>query len=155
MWINIDISTGTMLVRESLSRYIDIHVFDIPRYKEGPLISLCLSHLGRSQPQDLTPQGGYTQRDQIRLQRFLSGLRVYTIHTAGKYLRVVKKISQQSAAQITFQTREEGTITVAVQFLLLDYNRRMLIFRRTISGKRTVVPCNFRTYHVSKSAREH
>ncbi|GJJ07624.1 hypothetical protein Clacol_001828 [Clathrus columnatus] len=94
MWINIDISTGTM-------------------YKEGPLISLCLSHLGYSQPENLASMG---DRDRVRLQRFLSGVRIYTIHTPGQTLRVVKKISAQGASQITFNTRDQGSMTVANYF---------------------------------------
>ncbi|KAF8529210.1 argonaute-like protein [Hysterangium stoloniferum] len=91
MWINIDISTGTM-------------------YKDGPLISLCLSHLGRSQPQELTQKGGFTERDRIKLQRFIAGIRIYTTHTQsqGQPARVIKKITPQGAAQLQFTTRDGG-----------------------------------------------
>ncbi|KAF8579319.1 argonaute-like protein [Ramaria rubella] len=105
MWINIDISTGTM-------------------YKSGPLINLCLDHIGRTQVQELTPQGGFTERDRIKLQRFISGIRVVTVHTPGQTPRVVKKLTALGAQQLTFQTREGGSMNVA-QYFRTTYRKNL------------------------------
>jgi eukaryotic translation initiation factor 2C len=103
MLINVDMSTGIM-------------------YKAGPLISLCLSFLNRppNNPNVLSAANGFPDRERLRLQRFLSGIRVITPHTAAAgtepRARVVKKLSTASADAITFTTSEGGTMTVAQYF---------------------------------------
>jgi len=97
MWINIDISTGTM-------------------YKSGPLINLCLEHMQYNGINNLTVRGGFNERDRIKLQRFISGLRVATIHTPSATPRVIKKLTGQGANQVAFKTREGASMTVAQYF---------------------------------------
>lgn len=119
MLVNIDISTGTM-------------------YKHGPLIPLCMEFLGvRNNVQALCPSqpgqhGGMDNRDRIRLQRFLSGIRVVVnVRRPGQAQgqghrppRVVKKISERGASQLTFSLREGGQMTVA-QYFQNTYNRSL------------------------------
>ncbi|KDQ64588.1 hypothetical protein JAAARDRAFT_116696 [Jaapia argillacea MUCL 33604] len=104
MLINVDISTGTM-------------------YKPGPLLDLCLEFLGRSgQPLALAPARGLPDRERIRLQRFITGIRVITVSAdptaVSRTPRVIKKLSSAGASDLTFTMREGGSLTVA------DYFRR-------------------------------
>lgn len=100
MIVNVDISTGFM-------------------YKRGSLIGLCLDFFGRQDPNILSPKRGLPDRERLRLQRFLSGLRTTTSHTHGGTRRityVVKKLSTAGARDCTFPLREGGTSTVADYF---------------------------------------
>ncbi|KAE9402870.1 argonaute-like protein [Gymnopus androsaceus JB14] len=99
MLINIDISTATM-------------------YKAGSLISLCLDFFGRGgSPDILAPSRGLPERERMRLQRFISGIRVMTPTPGGKKIaRVIKKLSSTGAGALSFQMKEGGTMTVAQYF---------------------------------------
>ncbi|KAF7433014.1 hypothetical protein PC9H_004959 [Pleurotus ostreatus] len=100
MIVNVDISTGFM-------------------YKRGSLIGLCLDFFGRQDPNILSPKRGLPDRERLRLQRFLSGLRITTSHTHGgtrRITRVVKKLSTAGARDCTFTLREGGSSTVADYF---------------------------------------
>lgn len=103
MLINLDISTGMM-------------------YQPGPLIGLCLEFLGASRngPAALSPSQGFPDRERLRLQRFISGVRVttpYTATTGGpRQARVIKKLSSTGADAITFQMRGGSSMTVADYF---------------------------------------
>ena len=103
MLINIDISTGTM-------------------YKPGPLIDLCLEYVKKvGVPLALSQKRGFPERDRLRLQRFISGIRVLTVHTddssrAARMPRVVKKLSARGAVDLEFRMREGGSMTVAEYF---------------------------------------
>ncbi|KAJ6628679.1 hypothetical protein B0H10DRAFT_1777546, partial [Mycena sp. CBHHK59/15] len=102
MLINVDISTATM-------------------YKHGPLLRLCLEYIGKNDPNALSPKRGLPDRERLRLQRFISGIRIITKHSgAGGQVqetpRVIKKLSTASASSLTFQMREGQTMTVADYF---------------------------------------
>lgn len=102
MLINIDISTGTM-------------------YKAGPLLALCLEYVSRDDPNALAPKRGFPDRERLRLQRFISGIRVLTTHpgpdgTVHQTPRVVKKLSTAGANALNFTMREGGTMSVAEYF---------------------------------------
>ncbi|KIJ70038.1 hypothetical protein HYDPIDRAFT_35479 [Hydnomerulius pinastri MD-312] len=101
MLVNVDISTGTM-------------------YKPGLLIDLCLEFLGRpGQHGALSPRRGFPDRERIRLQRFISGIRVMTTYSGDrvrKTPRVVKKLSSAGASDLTFSMRDGTTMTVARYF---------------------------------------
>lgn len=76
MLINVDISTGTM-------------------YKPGPLIKLCLDFFGKDNAAILAPSRGLPERERIRLQRFLTGIRVITKQpgqNTRRSPRVVRKV---------------------------------------------------------------
>jgi eukaryotic translation initiation factor 2C len=62
MLVNVDISTG-------------------PMYKPGPLMDLALESLGMAgKPDRLAPHRGLPDRERMRLQQFISGLKVTTPH---------------------------------------------------------------------------
>lgn len=92
------------------------------RYKPGPLISLCLEYVKKvGIPHALAPKRGFPERERLRLQRFISGIRVHTVQTSdtgrgARMPRVVKKISAKGAADLEFRMREGGTMTVAAYF---------------------------------------
>ncbi|KAI0796707.1 argonaute-like protein [Abortiporus biennis] len=110
MLINIDISTGTM-------------------YKPGPLINLCLDFFNRP-PSDapaLAPSRGFDNEKRLRLQRFISGMRVVTTlanpsQNRRPTPRVVKRISEVGATNLTFNLDGVGTISVA-QYFQTTHNR--------------------------------
>ncbi|PCH41081.1 Piwi-domain-containing protein [Wolfiporia cocos MD-104 SS10] len=102
MLINVDISTAAM-------------------YQPGPLLDLCLSFLGQNNPAVLAPQRGFPDRERMRLQRFLTGLRVIATPPRQQARRrnnprVVKKVSPAGANSLSFTMREGGTTTVARYF---------------------------------------
>lgn len=100
MLINLDISTGTM-------------------YKPGSLINICLEVIGKTNPQALAPSRGLPERERIKLQRFLAGIRVVTRAANGaksRTPRTVKKLSSAGANGMSFNMREGGTMTVAQYF---------------------------------------
>ncbi|KAJ8580661.1 argonaute-like protein [Rhizopogon salebrosus TDB-379] len=97
--INVDISTGTM-------------------YKPGSLMDLCLEFFGRpGQHAVLSPRNGLPDRERIRLQRFVSGIRIRTTYAGeNKSPRVVKKLSNAGAADLSFTLRDGTSRTVAQYF---------------------------------------
>ncbi|KAG5649009.1 hypothetical protein DXG03_000358 [Asterophora parasitica] len=102
MLINIDISTGTM-------------------YKAGPLLHLCLEFLNQRDPNALSTKRGLPDRERLRLQRFISGIRILTTHagadgTIKQSPRVVKKLSSAGARALSFTMREGGSMSVAEYF---------------------------------------
>ncbi|KZT20385.1 argonaute-like protein [Neolentinus lepideus HHB14362 ss-1] len=110
MLINVDISTGTM-------------------YKSGALLDLCLEFVGRpGQHLALAPRKGFPDRERLRLQRFISGIRITTNvpgqNTQSRMPRVLKKLSTAGASDLTFTMREGGTMTVA-EYFQRTYNFRL------------------------------
>ncbi|KAJ7368370.1 argonaute-like protein, partial [Mycena albidolilacea] len=102
MLINVDISTGTM-------------------YKKGPLLRLCLEFIGKNHPNALSPTHGLPDRERLRLQRFICGIRILTTHCGpdGQMHttpRVLKKLSTAPADKLTFTMREGQSMTVAEYF---------------------------------------
>lgn len=99
--VNVDISTGTM-------------------YKPGPLLDLCLDFLGRvGQYNILSPRRGMPDRERVKLQRFITGIRIMTTYTGErvrKTPRVVKKLSSAGASDLSFTMRDGTTMTVAQYF---------------------------------------
>ncbi|KAF8888340.1 argonaute-like protein [Infundibulicybe gibba] len=94
--VNVDIATGMM-------------------FKPGPLIDLCLEVLGRPGMTNLLRGGGLPDRERVRLQRFLTGVRITTTNTPGA-ARVLKKLTPAGANTLTFEMRDVGHITVADYF---------------------------------------
>ncbi|KAF8335043.1 argonaute-like protein [Cantharellus anzutake] len=100
MLINIDISTAVM-------------------FRPGPLINVCLDFFGGNQdPRRLSFKFGLPDRERLRLQRFLAGVRVLTDPTGkgNPQPRVIRKLSDRSATDTRFSLREGGNITVANYF---------------------------------------
>jgi hypothetical protein len=100
MLINVDISTGVM-------------------YQPG-LINLCLSFLGQNDP--LILSRNLNDRRHVKLARFLAGIRVETRDASrnpgsgASRARVVRKLTQQGASDVTFVMHEGRTMTVARYF---------------------------------------
>jgi eukaryotic translation initiation factor 2C len=87
-------------------------------------LDLCLQFLRKPgkppiKPEQLAPRAGFPERERLKLQRFISGIRIVTNlqDESGKVNntpRVVKKVSQAGASDLSFQMREGGSMTVAV-----------------------------------------
>ena len=93
------------------------------RYKPGPLLNLCLEFIERpgGNPNVLAPSKGFPERERLRLQRFISGIRVKTIYkdargSVSQSPRVVKKLTQEGANRLFFKTREGASLSVAKYF---------------------------------------
>ena len=100
MLINIDITTGTM-------------------YRPGKLIELALEFLNKpGKPDALAPRRGFPDRERLRLQQFLSGVKIITPHRNRDpdAKRLVKKVTRESARERTFEIGDGGTMTVAQYF---------------------------------------
>jgi eukaryotic translation initiation factor 2C len=100
MLINVDISTGAM-------------------YMPGPLIDLALAVLERpGNTNALAPRQGLPDRERVRLQRFITGIRITTSHGQRDRRprpRVVRKLSKDGARDLTFDLNGQQT-TVADYF---------------------------------------
>ena len=101
MVINIDISTGAM-------------------YMPGPLIDLALAVLGRpGNPNALAPRQGLSDRERIRLQRFITpGLKITTSYDSRQAPRLhdVKGLSREGARDLIFEPARDQLTTVAAYF---------------------------------------
>lgn len=83
---------------------------------------MCLDFYGfPGQHKRLIPKNGLPDRERLRLQRFLSGIRVTTSHVdpSGKGAgtpRVIRKLSEKGAQDVRFALRDGGQKTVAAYF---------------------------------------
>lgn len=104
--INVDTATGVM-------------------YKPGRLIDLALDFLGRpGQPDALTPRHRFPERERMRLQHFLSGIKVmtpYSPHHRGR-LRFVKKLTRRGAREESFEVGEGGETMTVAEFFRVQHN---------------------------------
>ena len=107
MLINVDISTGVM-------------------YKPGSLLDLCRQFFNKPDPNELAPRRGFTDHERVRLQRFITGIRVFTRNPGTGVVdrnrtRVVKKLSTTGARDLPFLLHDGGQTTVA-QYFQNTYN---------------------------------
>ena len=99
MYLNIDIATGVM-------------------YKPGQLISLFMEFFKKNDPSAFGPKRGFPDRDRIRLQKFVSNMRVKTSHGRDRTV-VIKKLSSTGASNTMFTMRDNAQpISVANYFTL-------------------------------------
>jgi eukaryotic translation initiation factor 2C len=123
-----DIGGGVVLwrgyfqsVRPAINRMlINVNITTGPMYKPGRLIDLALEFLGNpgQSANTLSPRHGFPDRERMRLQQFLSGLKVTTPHNEhdpGRQ-RLVKKLSRQGARDVSFETADGQSMTVADYF---------------------------------------
>lgn len=88
-------------------------------------MSLCLEYVDmKGKPNALSTKRGFPERERLRLQRFISGIRIKTTYkdASGRVSqtpRVVKKISKEGASSLFFATREGGSLSVAQYFKTL------------------------------------
>ena len=100
MYINIDIATGIM-------------------YRSGPLIDLFLDFFKQREPGAFSPKRGFGDRDRLRLQKFVSNMRVMTNHTGRDRAVVIKKLSNNGASSAMFKMGDDDKrISVADYFRL-------------------------------------
>ncbi|THH18233.1 hypothetical protein EW146_g2726 [Bondarzewia mesenterica] len=103
MLINIDISTGAM-------------------YKPGPLLALCLAFLNQNNPNALAPKNKFPERERIRLQRFVSTMRVVANYPQkgatrpSGYPRTLKRLTKDGARDLSFEVEGGRMMTVAEYF---------------------------------------
>ncbi|QRV72426.1 protein argonaute 3 [Ceratobasidium sp. AG-Ba] len=104
MLMNIDISTGSM-------------------YAPGPMIDVCREILANNSPTALVPGQGLSDRERLRLQKFLSGVRFTTTHNRDRSKpKVLKKITNVSAANYQFTGSDGTQLTVAQYFHSMGVN---------------------------------
>jgi len=102
MLINIDISTATM-------------------YKSGRLIDICLEVLRKNNPSALS---NLTDRDFLKLNKFISGVRVLTKAPGdGRPARVVKRLTRNSARNEEFALRGGGGKATVAEYFHKAFNR--------------------------------
>lgn len=100
MYLNIDIATGIM-------------------YKPGQLLSLFMEFFKKNDPSAFSPKRGFPDRDRMRLQKFVSNMRVRTAHTGRDRSVVIKRLSATGASNTMFSMRDnEKPISVANYFRL-------------------------------------
>lgn len=106
MVINLDISTGVM-------------------YRAGPLIELCLQFLGKNNAAVLSPTQGFPERERLRLQRFVSGLRITSpLGPQAGRPRGIRKLTAAGASALSFTPRD-GPATTVARFFQQTYNRQV------------------------------
>lgn len=122
LYVNIDISTGVM-------------------YKAINLVNLCLEFFRRNNPGDLS---NIPDRDRVRLQRFISNVRIETNY-GRKRIHVIKKLSRDSARTLMFSTREGTSMSVETYFKSLNVPLRFPLLPCVEVGRGAMIPletCN-------------
>ncbi len=112
MLLNVDICTAAM-------------------YKPGRAIDIALELLGMTEkrPLVLSPKHGFPEHELVKLQRFLSGLRIHVDipgrpTTGRRSPRVIKRLTKAGANQLSFTMRDGRTVTVA-QYFEKTHNYRL------------------------------
>ncbi|TFY68234.1 hypothetical protein EVJ58_g1134 [Rhodofomes roseus] len=136
MLINVDISTAAM-------------------YKPGALMNTCLAFLNYSSPANLAPGPRFSERDRLRLSRFISNLRVDVqalppvqpqTGRRNRRPRVIRGVTRAAASGYSFD-RNGQQITI-VQYYLQAYNytlRHPNIVCVEVGNKGDIIPielCN-------------
>jgi len=106
-------------VRPAIDRMlINVDTSSTAMYRSGKLIDLALEFLGRPGiPEALAPKRGLVNRERVRLQHFISRIKIATPYRARDpdKIRLVKKLTLESARDQTFEV-EGQTMTVAKYF---------------------------------------
>jgi len=126
--VNIDLSTGMM-------------------YKEGRLLNLCIDFFGRpsnTSPNVILEETRIKDIERIKLQKFLSGVRV-RVSTTGDKERVVRGLSKQGANTLTFETQAGVQTTVAQYFQSLGMPLQYPSVICALVGRTAAVPLEFCT----------
>ncbi|KEP46972.1 argonaute protein [Rhizoctonia solani 123E] len=105
--LNIDTSTGAM-------------------YAPGPMVNICHQILSNSNVRALLPGGGLSDRDRLKLQRFLLHVRFLVLSQirvhqgrGGRKPKVLQGITAQGASSIRFTNQHGSEMTVSEYFLTL------------------------------------
>lgn len=150
MLINIDISTGVM-------------------YRGGRLLDLALEFLDRSgTPNALAPIHGLPDRERLRLQQFISGIKITTPYRAQNpdLRRLVRKVTRESARDRTFEIGDGQTMTVLeyyqnqlnipLQFpdlVCVEVRTRFFESSRAFSHPAALKPCSYTVRALRGSTR--
>ncbi|KAL0569729.1 hypothetical protein V5O48_012227, partial [Marasmius crinis-equi] len=134
-------------------------------YQKGPLFDLCLGYLeaprtAANSPLALSPSHGLPDRQRIRLQRFISGIRVQVTTSSkspGKNPKIITiaKLTTLSARDYTF-TQRNGEKTTVADYFKQTYNRNLqypdVICAQTASG--AAIPLELLTVLPGQIARK-
>jgi len=96
LYVNIDIATGIM-------------------YRSGSLLDLCLEFINQRDPKVISPKARFPDRERLRLQRFISNMRILTNYGTPKGY-VVRRLSDKGASEILFTPKGGQQISVANYF---------------------------------------
>jgi eukaryotic translation initiation factor 2C len=92
-------------------------------YRSGELIDLALELLDKPGiPNALAPRRGFPDRERLRLQRFVTGIKV-AIRRADRQL-VIKRLTKEGARDLTFEV-EDGKFTTVANYLQSQWNIRL------------------------------
>jgi len=106
MYLNVDIATGIM-------------------YRPGPLINLFMEFFKKKDPSAFSPKRGFPDRDRIRLQKFVSNMRVKTVHTGRDRMVVIKKLSTTGASDTMFAMRDNPKPISVANYFRLHANKTL------------------------------
>jgi eukaryotic translation initiation factor 2C len=106
MYLNVDIATGIM-------------------YRPGPLISLFMEYSKKDKPFAFSPKHGFSDRDRIRLQKFVSNMRVKTAHSGRDRMVVIKKLSNSGASNTMFTMRDKNQAISITDYFRLHANIKL------------------------------
>ena len=106
MYLNIDIATGIM-------------------YRPGPLIGLFMEFFKKNDPSAFSPTRGFPDRDRIRLQKFVSNMRVKTTHTGRDRTVVIKKLSSTGASKTMFTMRDSPQPISVANYFRMHTNKNL------------------------------
>ncbi|CAE6511706.1 unnamed protein product [Rhizoctonia solani] len=96
----------------------------VTRYAPGPMVNICNQILGRQDHLALVPGSGLSDRDRLKLQRFLTRVR-FVINDitgqgrGGRKVKVCKKITAHSASSLRFTNKDGIEMSVSQYFSLL------------------------------------
>jgi eukaryotic translation initiation factor 2C len=106
MYLNVDIATGIM-------------------YRPGPLISLFMEYSKKDKPFAFSPKHGFSDRDRVRLQKFVSNMRVKTAHSGRDRMVVIKKLSNSGASNTMFTMRDQNQAISITDYFRLHANIKL------------------------------
>ncbi|KAI0289730.1 argonaute-like protein [Russula brevipes] len=107
-------------LRPSISRMlINVDISTVVMYRPGRLIDLALEFVGNSgRPNALAPRLGFPDRERLRLQHFITGLKVTTPYRSRERdrRRLIKKVTREGARDRTFEIGDGQIMKVAEYF---------------------------------------
>ena len=107
-------------IRPGIGRLlVNLDISTTAMYKPGPLLGLCLEflELERRGPQALARNNGFPDRERIRLQRFISGVRFNTTDLTGNTKpQLIQKLTWDGASSLFFTKRDGRNLSVATHF---------------------------------------
>jgi eukaryotic translation initiation factor 2C len=108
-------------VRPTIDRMlIRVDTSTTAMYCPGKLIDVALEYLGKpGRPNALAPKHGLPNRERLRLQRFVTGIKVTILDADMQH--IVKGLTKESARDLTIEIGDGRTMTVA-EYLQSQWN---------------------------------